>query len=244
MLIAATHVELLTLCLTAAGVGLVHTLLGPDHYLPFIAMARVGGWSRRKTLAVTILCGIGHVGSSVVLGVFGIALGVAVFRLENIEAVRGDLAAWLLLGFGLAYTAWGLRRAYRNRPHTHLHVHADGTVHAHQHDHRGEHVHVHDQTEDAPAARLTPWVLFTIFVFGPCEPLIPLLMYPAAGHSLLGVGLVTLVFGLATIATMTAIVVAALAGAARLSGGRLERYGHAAAGLMLTACGAAVLAGL
>ncbi|HOD34406.1 MAG TPA: hypothetical protein PLR20_01590 [Syntrophales bacterium] len=38
-----------------------------------------------------------------------------------------------------------------------------------------------------PAASLgffhTPWVLFTIFVLGPSEPLIPVLMFPAARNA-------------------------------------------------------------
>jgi len=31
----------LSVLLAAAGVGIVHTLLGPDHYLPFLTLARV-----------------------------------------------------------------------------------------------------------------------------------------------------------------------------------------------------------
>ncbi len=251
---AVTTVGLGALCATAGGVGLVHTLLGPDHYIPFIAMARAGKWSLARTMLVTFLCGLGHVGSSVVLGLVGIAVGAAVFKLEAIEAVRGDLAGWLLLAFGLAYFAWGVRQAIRNRPHTHLHAHADGTVHAHPHAHRGAHVHVHPPaaaeapaagSPDAPdAVRLTPWILFTVFVFGPCEPLIPLVMVPAARHSSWGVAWVTLVFGIVTIGTMMTVVAIAWAGAERLRLGRFERYSHALAGGLLTACGAAVLLGL
>ena len=37
-------------------------------------------------------------------------------------------------------------------------------------------------------------ILFTIFVFGPCEPLIPILMYPAAKSSVAGMLLVAGVF--------------------------------------------------
>ena len=92
--------------------------------------------------------------------------------------MRGNLAGWLLLGFGLAYLAWGVKRALRNQPHTHAHAHADGIVHDHAHAHSDEHAHPH--TDEARAASMTPWILFTIFVFGPCEPLIPLLMFPAA----------------------------------------------------------------
>lgn len=238
---------------TAASLGLLHTLFGPDHYLPFVALARAGRWSLSKTVVVTLLCGAAHVLSSVVLGLVGIAVGIAVFKLERIEAWRGDIAGWLLLAFGLAYLVWGVRQAVRNRPHTHLHVHADGSVHSHEHVHAAEHSHVHAAPyagDAAPptgrdsAGRTTPWILFLIFVFGPCEPLIPMVMYPAAQGSFFGVVLVTVLFGLTTLATMTTIVVLACLGATRFSLGRFQRYGHALAGLLVVACGAAVLLGL
>ncbi|RPJ77999.1 MAG: hypothetical protein EHM13_15225, partial [Acidobacteria bacterium] len=85
---------------TAAFIGLVHTLAGPDHYVPFIAMAKARGWSMARTMAITFVAGLGHVGSSVVLGALGIFLGWAVGGLEWFEGLRGDLAGWLLLGFG------------------------------------------------------------------------------------------------------------------------------------------------
>ena len=65
--------SIIVLCGTAASIGFLHTLLGPDHYLPFVAMSRAGGWSLKKTTVVTVLCGMGHVLSSVVLGFIGIA---------------------------------------------------------------------------------------------------------------------------------------------------------------------------
>jgi hypothetical protein len=61
---------------SALSIGFFHTLLGPDHYIPFVAMARAGSWTRRKALAVTALCGVGHVAGSVVLGMVGIAFGL------------------------------------------------------------------------------------------------------------------------------------------------------------------------
>ena len=75
---------MLILIATAASIGFFHTILGPDHYLPFIVMSRSGKWSVKKTMLVTLLCGLGHVLSSILLGVAGIALGVAVFRLEAV----------------------------------------------------------------------------------------------------------------------------------------------------------------
>jgi hypothetical protein len=249
--------DLGTLCITAATIGLVHTLCGPDHYLPFIALARVGNWSRRKTMTVTLLCGVGHVVSSLLLGGLGIVLGAAVLQLETLEAIekqRGDLAGWLLLTFGLTYFVWGCVRAIRNRPHTHLHGHADGTIHTHQHVHQGEHLHPHGSPVVGMACRaagqastrrsLTPWVLFTIFLFGPCEPLIPLVMYAASRANVAGVIAVTVSFSAATLAAMCSMVALVAFGTGRLRWPRVERFSHALAGLVVLACGVSIKCGL
>lgn len=229
--------ELSALVYAAAGLGFVHTLLGPDHYLPFIAMSRSGGWTFRKTILITVLCGFGHVLSSVLIGTLGIVLGIGVSRLEHVESARGDLAAWALIAFGLIYMAWGIRKAYRDRKHEHVHAHADGEVHEHTHRHWGLHVHAHPAKSRNP---MTPWILFTVFVLGPCEPLIPLIMYPAARHSAGGVIMVTALFGLVTIATMTAIVLTALSGIRLLPLAGLERYTHAISGGIILLCGLSV----
>lgn len=232
---------------TAAAIGCFHTLIGPDHYLPFLAIARARSWSLARTLVVTMACGTGHVLGSILLGALGIGLGWTLGSLEWLEAVRGEVAAWLLLGFGMAYTAWGLRQAARNRPHAHWHVHAGGSGHLHEHRHVAQHAHVHFETAKSSPGRssdVTPWILFIIFVFGPCEALIPLLMFPAAAGSWWTIGLVCLIFGVCTVGTMTLLVGVGYLGLSRLAFGRLERYSHALAGLAIFACGAAIRLGL
>lgn len=229
--------DLLPLVITAASIGFLHTLVGPDHYVPFIMMSRSGKWSLFKTGVVTVLCGIGHVLSSVVLGLIGIGFGIAVTKVKVVESFRGNLAAWGLIAFGLVYFIWGLRRAIRNRPHVHRHTHGDEGVHEHTHVHAEQHLHVH---KGDGTANVTPWILFTIFVFGPCEPLIPLLMYPAAKSSALGVVLVTAVFGGVTIATMLAAVLVASWGLSLVHMERFERYSHALAGGTIFLCGMAI----
>jgi len=228
--------SLLVLLGTAATIGFVHTALGPDHYLPFIVLSKARGWTARKTALVTALCGVGHVLSSVVLGLIGIFIGVALLRLEIIESVRGDIAAWLLMAFGFAYFVWGVHRAIRNRSHEHSHVHDGGVAHSHLHGHTGEHTHVHD----AKSRSVTPWILFLIFIFGPCEPLIPILMFPAARGSIFHVALVAGVFGLVTIGTMLTVVMASYYGLSRVRVKSMERYGHALAGFALFASGGAI----
>ena len=56
------------LSVTAISIGFFHTLLGPDHYLPFIVLSQARNWSLKKTMIITFLCGLGHVLSSVILG--------------------------------------------------------------------------------------------------------------------------------------------------------------------------------
>jgi len=184
------------------------------------------------------LCGLGHVLSSAAIGTVGIVFGIAVGKLTVFEGVRGGLAAWALVSFGLVYMIWGIMTVVKNKRHAHGHIHADGTEHAHGHVHEGRHVHVHSA---GGSAKLTPWVLFTVFALGPCEPLIPLLMYPALQSSLTGVVYVTAAFAAATVLTMTGIVALLSFGVRFVKLGRFERYSHAAAGGAIALSGLAVI---
>ncbi len=230
--------ELRALIIAAASIGFFHTLLGPDHYLPFIMMSWARRWSTARTMVITLLCALGHIGSSVLLGLVGVSLGLAVEGLTGAESMRGRIAAWLFIAFGLAYLIWGIRHIYRGHPHQHAHAHTDELhCHAHSHSHFGEHAHVHDVQS---IKSLTPWILFTIFVFGPCEPLIPFLMYPAAKGSLFGLIIVTAVFGITTAATMLATVLLGRAGVNFLPLQGVQRYSHAVAGATILLCGLAI----
>jgi nickel/cobalt transporter (NicO) family protein len=228
--------ELLVLAVTAASIGFIHTVLGPDHYLPFIVLSKARGWNTLKTTIITLLCGLGHILGSIALGFVGIILGIALFRLEAIESIRGELAAWLIIIFGFTYMCWGIFHSLRSRKHEHEHLHNNGEIHTHTHEHTKEHTHLHFLKDKT----LTPWILFLIFVFGPCEPLIPLVMYPAAQHDLFGVSVVSMVFGLTTISTMVVIVLVSSYGLIKFPFERFAKYSHAFAGLAIFASGSAI----
>ncbi len=241
--------ELGILLMTAVSVGFLHTILGPDHYVPFVAMARSNGWSPRKTFFVTSLCGLGHIVGSVLIGAVGLILGTVILHLEALESFRGDTAAWLLIGFGLAYLTWGILRAVRDVPHTHVHSHADGIEHSHLHRHDLQHRHLHDVTtveedDQRPASHVTPWVLFLIFAFGPCEVLIPLLMYPAAEANFAAIVAVVLAFALTTVLTMVTAVMLIVFGLKFVRFPDLHPYSHAIAGSAVLLCGVLVKFGL
>jgi sulfite exporter TauE/SafE len=226
--------EILLLLVTTASIAFFHTLFGPDHYLPFIVMSKARKWTMFKTIWITILCGLGHVGSSILIGAIGVAFGFGISKVEGFEGIRGNIAAWAFILFGLIYFAWGMWRAIKNKPHKHIHIHDNGSVHTHEHTHLEKHDHLHKKN-------ITPWVLFTIFVLGPCEPLIPILMYPAAKQSTFGLILVIIVFSVITIATMLAVVLLASKGIKMISFGKVEKYTHAIAGATIFLSGFAIV---
>ncbi|MGC9452405.1 MAG: sulfite exporter TauE/SafE family protein [Oceanipulchritudo sp.] len=231
------------LLLTALVIGITHTLLGPDHYLPFVAIGKARQWKMRRLLTVTFLCGLGHVAGSVILGAIGLAAGWSLGGLESIESVRGEIAAWLLTALGVVYLAWAIKHLGRNRQHTHWHAHADGTVHEHEHTHHGAHAHPHIDANSAKKST-TAWSLFIIFVFGPCEAFIPLLLFPAFQQNGPLAVATTLVFAAATIGTMMGTVYLLSKGLELVFLKPVARYGHIAAGLTILACGTAIHLGL
>lgn len=202
--------ETALLSLTAGWVGVLHTLLGPDHYVPFVAMSKAGQWRRSKTVMVTAFCGTAHLLSSALIGLVGILLGVAVNRIEIFEAWRGEIATWFLIGFGLIYFIWGIRRSFRNHS-SHVHPHGEGD----------------------PPREWSPWLLFILLVLGPCEPLIPILLYPAAKGDWIAVVGVFGIFSLGTLLTMVGIVLAADLGWSLLPFHRWERFVHPLTGAAL-----------
>jgi sulfite exporter TauE/SafE len=225
------------LSFTAISIGFVHTILGPDHYLPFIVLSQAKKWSHRKTLMITFFCGLGHVLSSVILGLIGIAVGISLTKLTSVESFRGNVAAWLFVAFGFVYMVISIRNLVKKRKHSHSHFHFDGEKHYHEHDHQDAHTHIHQED----TFKTTPWVLFLIFVFGPCEPLIPLVMYPAAEHNFHGAVIVALLFSITTIATMMAIVFAFNLGLNKINLKPVEKYSHLIAGTMIFFSGLAIL---
>lgn len=226
------------LLLTAAGLGFTHTIFGPDHYVPFIVMAKARKWSIGRTLFTTLYCGLGHVASSVIIGIIGIVIGFSLERIELFESFRGNLAGRAFFIFGFAYMVWGIFKAVKNKPHTHVHIHESGDAHEHEHTHHTGHVHVHEKKSKV---NLTPWILFVIFVLGPCEILVPLLMYPAAQHNPGTIVSVTLLFSTITVATMCAAVTVGYYGLKILPTVKIDRYMHAIAGATICLSGFAIL---
>jgi hypothetical protein len=210
------------LILTAAGIAALHAL-APDHWVPFAALARSERWSAARTASVTAFCGAGHVTVSVVIGLAGAALGIGLF--ERFGAALEGVAPLVLIGFGLAYAAWGAGRILRERWHNRMH--AAGTPHHH---HR--HHHLDHETASVRA-------LFLLFCADPCVALIPLMLaaMPSGWTAVLAV---VAVYELATIATMVALVLPARVATHALRGAWVDRFGDVLAGSVIASVGAMV----
>jgi ABC-type nickel/cobalt efflux system permease component RcnA len=227
------------LTITALTVGALHAL-APDHWVPFAALARARGWTPGRTARLIALCGTGHVGVSVALGLLALLFGASLLDAfgRRLEAISGIL----LVGFGLGYGLWGLRRA------VHARLHGKGDHHHHHHM-GGFHVHVdgrtygvapHDHDRDERASRMTAWSLFTLFSVDPCVAVIPLLLASAPLGAARTIGII-LAYEAAMLATMMALALPARAAVNAVRGPRwIVSYADAAAGAAIAAVGVVV----
>ncbi|MHB1799639.1 MAG: hypothetical protein ACYCUI_15295 [Vulcanimicrobiaceae bacterium] len=120
-----------------AMVGVLHTIV-PDHWVPIALLARQRGWSRGETARAAFQAGVGHVGTTLLLGLIVWLAGVAVAaRFGHIVDMLASLA---LIGFGgwIAIAAWRELHAGRGHGHSHGGGHPTGHVFSFL---GGEHAH-------------------------------------------------------------------------------------------------------
>ena len=208
--------ETIVIAGSAASIGFVHTILGPDHYLPLVAMAKTNGWSGPKTASYVAFCGVSHVLGTIVVGSLVFLLGMAFLNLETVQSLRSDFAGWFLLLFGAIYFAWGINWALRES-------------------------RIAENQRNSKFARCTPFALFLFFILGPCEPLIPLMTFGGGDVGFFSTLLVVSAFCGTTILTMLLCVMIFYYGFSHFSFFmKFENYLHAATGLIIFLCGSAI----
>jgi len=179
--------------------------------MPFAVIGKAKKWSNLKLVFVTLISGIGHVGSSILLGALGIVLGFSLSHLKAVESQRAQIGMYLLIGFGIAYTLWGIKKAREYK-------------------HEDSHNHGIDKKT------VTLWTLFAVFVLGPCEPLIPI-MFLATDYGWNGIALASATFSVITILMMIGQTLLARYGIQMIRHDIAERYSHALAGLVIALTG-------
>lgn len=200
------------LIISTISIAVIHAF-APDHWLPFVMIGKAQKWSTVRHVWITSIAGVAHVGSSVVLGGIGIALGIATIELRGVEAIRGEIGVLLLIGFGVAYALWGLKRSQNHHHHSF-------------------------SLNDRKAVTL--WTLFAIFVLGPCEPLIPL-MFLATAYGVSGVITVSSIFASVTLMMMVGQTLLGASGLQLIKHEFAERYSHTMAGFVIALTGVFLL---
>lgn len=227
--------ELQALIFTAVVTAVLHTLTGPDHYLPFIALGKSRDWSLGKTAVITAVAGVIHVLGTVALGLVFLWVAMDLQLLEGITEFRGTFASWALLGFGAVYTLWGLFHGLQHKG-TRVHSHgSDSLMHRLARFLQG-------RVDPQKANLLVNVAVFAIFAFGPVEPLITLIMIPSAAFGLGTAVAISLVFLAAKTLTMVVMVLGSLKGLKFLPP-VLHNQGHTLAGLTLVFSGTFMVLG-
>jgi nickel/cobalt transporter (NicO) family protein len=126
--------EALFLVAAVAGVGVLHTIV-PDHWVPITLIARQRGWSKGETANAAFKAGIGHVLSTLVIGIAVWIAGVAfATRFGNIVDTAASVA---LIAFGSWIAISALREIRGSGGHGHSHGHGHGHGRSHDFSHLG-----------------------------------------------------------------------------------------------------------
>lgn len=205
----------------SAAVGVLHALL-PDHWIPFVLLAKARRWDLGRSLAAVVAGGMAHLGSTAALGLLLGFLGAEAIR--RVGPAAEFAGAGILAVFGLLLSLRGLRSARSGEGHSHS----------------GDHAHPHDPGRRPDRSHLLEGAVLGV---RPCVEAIPVFV-AAAAYGLTSSILAVLAWVVATLGGMVAVVWVSLIGLKSFKPDFLERYGELAAGLviLLMGLGAAVLA--
>jgi hypothetical protein len=196
-------------------VGVLHTMV-PDHWVPISILARQRGWSKSETARAALQAGVGHVVSTLALGLLVWAAGVAVA--PRLGIVIDKISSVALIGFGL----WIAVSAWHEQQHRHTHQH--------------NHEHEHGTSSDIADGRKGRAALLLIVGSSPMVEGIPAFL--AAWKYGFGlIAFMAVIFAASTIATYILLCVSAAAGLRRFSLGALGRYGEFLSGLAIAIVG-------
>jgi hypothetical protein len=124
----------LLLVLTVTVVGVLHTVV-PDHWVPITLLARQRGWSKSETARAALLAGIGHVTTTLIIGLVVWAAGVAFATRFGQWVDTVASAALIAFGAWIGISAWRELRGGHGHDHSH-----GGLFGGHHHGAHDEHV--------------------------------------------------------------------------------------------------------
>lgn len=217
------------LFLSACSTAVIHALI-PDHWLPFVLLARAQRWTERRTLALVGLTGFLHVVMSLAVGALAVILSLksSPELAQRLGASLESLGGGLLIVFGLTYGIGAHMREARAHDPVRRAKNPPRHVHAHGH-----------ILERWFTEALSGGALVAIIGISPCFLLQPIL-FAAAGQGRVAVVASAGGFAVCTMVTMLGVTLFALRGMRRVDLPFFTRYGDLISGLFIAAVGAVV----
>ncbi len=184
--------------------SLVHALI-PNHWLPIVAVGKSEKWTVRETLNATLLIGVAHIASTVIIGIL---IGIAGIQLSSRHA---ELTHWVapavLALLGIAFIV------------------ADMAHHSHDHD------HFKTAEKGKTKSAIIGSMVLAMF-FSPCIEL-EVYFLPAGAYGWTGILATSLVYLIATVSVMTVLVYLGLKGLSRLNWHIFEHHQKTLTGAIL-----------
>lgn len=103
--------ESLQLLISVLIISILHAIL-PNHWLPVVAISKQYGWNTQKTAGVTMAAALAHSLSTVIIGLFLAAGGMA---LDHLLPYFKYVAAGILIALGMLFI-------WRHQHHMHFHL--------------------------------------------------------------------------------------------------------------------------
>lgn len=247
----------------ALTVAVLHSL-NPDHWLPFVMLGRSRNWAFQRTLSLAGLAGTAHVGTSIIIGLIGVALGAVLAErfATIIEYITGAL--FILFGFSLTYLSWRRGGHYHHgipfiarlfgksveEAEKWMHTHRTEKGHVFQHIHKYErkaehthehsHEHEHNQFDGKMNNTRADYGLVAIIGLTPCVALLPI-VFAATASGTSSVVTVMAIFLAATVATIILVTTLALKGLQLVRLEFFEKHGEVITGLIIALMGILVV---
>jgi ABC-type nickel/cobalt efflux system permease component RcnA len=221
--------DLITLLGGALLLSFLHGLI-PSHWVPFVVLGRDRRWARGRIVFATLLGGVAHLSSTVMIGVMIGALGYALS--QSYEATMRWVGPVILIGIG----GWIFWRGHScHHPH-HAGEHSAGGDHDHDHQPaaNGTCTCGHDRFDGHDIAALG--ALCAMMFFSPCLEL-EFYYLVAVRRGWLGIASVSVVYMIVTVGVMMAMVALAAKGLEELRWAFLTRHERRLSGGLLVLLG-------
>jgi hypothetical protein len=193
--------------------SVVHASI-PNHWMPLIAIGKTEKWSLKDTLSVTVITGIAHTLSTIIIGII---VGILGYKLSSTYQFITKIAAPLILiALGLIYIMMDRRK---NQHHHHHHLNTDELI--------------NKKTKGKTAIITT---LAIGMFFSPCIE-IEAYYFTASSIGWLGITIVSVIYFFVTIIGMLLLVYFGMKGLEKLNFHFMEHHEKLVSGVTLVILG-------